>query len=309
MTSSDSFELLPGPDWAALRSRWPNVDASRFVSAAGSRWHVQVAGSGPVLLLLHGAGGSSHSWAGVMDALRDSFTVVAPDLPGHGFTEAPSPDRLAPDPIAQDLDLLMRQLRLEPRMVAGHSAGAAIAARFVFEYAQRCECVACIAPAFESLPFLGGPLGPLIDPFRGVLRATALTGRFTARFVASLAASDLLERILRTSGSELPASSVQRYRDLLSSPGHAGAMLTLAANWKTGSLIEDMRGFAENMLLLAADRDRWIPVDGLHRVAQRIGAPLDVLRTTGHLAPEEQPETVAARLRLFARLHGVAGAT
>lgn len=68
---------------------WPNREHSRFVEAAGLRWHVQQMGRGPVLLLLHGTGASTHSWRALMPLLAAEFTVVAPDLPGHGFTSAP----------------------------------------------------------------------------------------------------------------------------------------------------------------------------------------------------------------------------
>ena len=56
-------------DWATDGADWPNREASRFVEAAGLRWHVQVMGAGPVLLLLHGTGASTHSWRDVMPKL------------------------------------------------------------------------------------------------------------------------------------------------------------------------------------------------------------------------------------------------
>ena len=74
---------------------WPNRDASRTVRAAGLDWHVQVAGAGPVLLLAHGTGAATHSWRGMVPLLARHFTVVAPDLPGHGFTQAPANARMS----------------------------------------------------------------------------------------------------------------------------------------------------------------------------------------------------------------------
>ena len=63
------------PDWEHDGRDWPNRTASRFVSAAGIVWHVQVAGEGPALLLLHGTGAATHSWAGVLPLLaRRSFS-------------------------------------------------------------------------------------------------------------------------------------------------------------------------------------------------------------------------------------------
>ncbi len=59
--------------WERDRGSWPNSGASRFVTAAGIRWHVQQMGSGPALLLVHGTGASTHSWR----------EVLAPILPAR----------------------------------------------------------------------------------------------------------------------------------------------------------------------------------------------------------------------------------
>ena len=74
-------------DWAKDGADWPNRQYSRFVEAAGMRWHVQVMGQGPALLLLHGTGAATHSWRDVMPKLAGHYTVVAIDLPGHAFTQ------------------------------------------------------------------------------------------------------------------------------------------------------------------------------------------------------------------------------
>ena len=78
--------------WDTDGRDWPNRQTSRFVDAGGLRWHVQCAGEGPVALLLHGTGASTHSWRGVLPLLAEHYTVVAPDLPGHGFSGAGADD-------------------------------------------------------------------------------------------------------------------------------------------------------------------------------------------------------------------------
>src|SRR3954447_16458792 len=114
-------------DWDRDGGDWPNRDASRFVSAAGIRWHVQEMGDGPVLLLLHGTGASTHSWREVMPRLASRFRVIAPDLPGHGFTDALPPRRLTLPGMAAAIAGLLATLGAKPAMLVGHSAGAAIA--------------------------------------------------------------------------------------------------------------------------------------------------------------------------------------
>jgi len=115
--------------WERDGRDWPNRQASRFVQAVGLRWHVQVMGAGPVLLLLHGTGASTHSWRDLAPLLAKSFTVIAADLPGHGFTSTPPAHRLSLPGMAQSVAELLRVLDLRPTLVAGHSAGAAILVR------------------------------------------------------------------------------------------------------------------------------------------------------------------------------------
>ena len=117
------------PDWDREGRDWPNRAASRFVLAGGLRWHVQVMGQGPVMLLLHGAGAATHSWRDLAPRLARDFTVVAPDLPGHGFTQTPNAAGLSLNGMARGVTSLLKALDLRPQLAVGHSAGAAIALR------------------------------------------------------------------------------------------------------------------------------------------------------------------------------------
>ena len=115
--------------WEKDGRDWPNREVSRFVRAAGLTWHVQKAGQGPVLFLIHGTGATTHSWDGLLPLLARDFTVVAADMPGHGFTSAPPPSHMSLPGMARLHAGLLRELNLAPALVAGHSAGAAILAR------------------------------------------------------------------------------------------------------------------------------------------------------------------------------------
>ena len=105
---------------------WPNRAASRFVTRRrpalarpGRR------AQGPSLLLVHGTGAATHSWRDLLPLLARHFTVVAPDLPGHGFTERPRAAGLSLPGMARGVAALLRALGLRPALAAGHSAGAA----------------------------------------------------------------------------------------------------------------------------------------------------------------------------------------
>ena len=82
--------------WQAVADVWPLAETSRFISLDGADYHVQVSGTGPDVLLLHGAGASSHSFAGITPLLTPHFRVIAPDLPGQGFSSLLPPESTGP---------------------------------------------------------------------------------------------------------------------------------------------------------------------------------------------------------------------
>src|SRR5689334_1861175 len=113
---------------------WPHREASRFIEAAGLRWHVQIMGQGPVALLLHGTGASTHSFRDLAPLLARHFTVVIPDLPGHGFTATPETSAGFTLPqVSSGVAALLTTLGLRPVIALGHSAGAAIAIRMALD--------------------------------------------------------------------------------------------------------------------------------------------------------------------------------
>ncbi len=83
-------------------------------------------GHGPAIVLVHGFGGDRHTWDEVAPELAKSFTVVAVDLPGHG--EAPEPANFDADRIAEQIVATVRQEKLSPAIIVGHSLGGFIAA-------------------------------------------------------------------------------------------------------------------------------------------------------------------------------------
>jgi len=71
-------------------------------------WHVQDAGQGDVALLIHGAGGSLHSFADLIPPLAKTHRTIAIDLPGQGFTQLGARSRCGLTPMTQDIEKLLR---------------------------------------------------------------------------------------------------------------------------------------------------------------------------------------------------------
>lgn len=280
------------PVWERDGRDWPNRESSRFVKAAGMRWHVQQAGSGPVVLLVHGTGGATHSWRDLMPMLARDFTVIAPDLPGHGFTDTPARMRLSLPAMAHALTELLRVLGARPELVAGHSAGAAILARMCLDGAISPRSLVSLNGAM--LPLRGLP-GHLFSPIARLVVAIPLTRRM---FASQAADRKVVERMLRSTGSSIDAAGVEHYARIARAPAHAGAALTMMANWDLRPLERELPGLRTHLVLVTGSNDRTIPPSDSVRVRALVpGAELVSLPGLGHLAHEEQPARIAELVR------------
>jgi magnesium chelatase accessory protein len=289
------MDAPPPASWARAGADWPNRAASRFIRTGGITWHVQTMGEGPVAFLAHGTGASTHSWAGLAPLLARHFTVVAPDLPGHGFTSVPPGHRLSLPAMARDLAGLAEALGLEPTLAIGHSAGAAILARACIDGALAPSGLVSLNGAF--IPF-GGSAGQIFAPL-----ARLLVGLPIIPDLFAWRASDpsFVEKLLSGTGSRLPPSGVERYARLVRVPGHAAAALRMMASWDLEPLVRDLPRLRAKTLLIAAERDRAIPPEDAPRVAALIPGALVISQSgLGHLSHEEDPAGTAALIQTFA---------
>jgi magnesium chelatase accessory protein len=274
--------------WSADGSDWPNREESRFVDAAGYRWHVQIMGEGPVALLAHGTGAATHSWRALMPLLAKQFTVVAPDLPGHGFTGQPSAHRLSLASMALDLAALCRTLAVKPQLAIGHSAGAAILMRMSLDRSIEPRLIVGLNGAF--LPF-GGLAALILSPL-----AKALTYNPLVPWMFAWRGSDLaaVHRLIAGTGSSIDARGERLYGKLVSNPAHVAAALQMMANWDLNPLVHDLPRLQSDLVLIAASNDRAIPPDVARRVRDLLPrAKVIAVAGCGHLAHEEAPERMA----------------
>jgi magnesium chelatase accessory protein len=297
---------VPRLDWERDGRDWPNRDASRFVDAAGLRWHVQRSGPGrpnaPALLLLHGTGAATHSWRDLLPRLARRFEVIAPDLPGHGFTAMPPPERLSLPGMAASLAGLLRTLGCAPAMLIGHSAGAAVAARIALD--GGCTPAGVVGLNGAWLP-PGGSAGRWFSPAARLL-ATGGAVLPAHLFARAAARGPLLERLLAATGSSLDSAGRSAYATLVSNPGHVAGTISMMAHWDVAGLADALPALRARLLLVVGERDRTVPPIQSAALAARVaGSRLVRLRGLGHLAHEEAPEAVIAELEGFAAELGI----
>ncbi len=287
----------PGrPDWAQDGKDWPNRAASRFCNAGGIRWHVQIAGQGPVLLLLHGTGAATHSWRGMLAPLAENFTVVAPDLPGHGFTEQPAKSGMTLPGMAKGVAALLDTLGLQPVYAAGHSAGAAVAAEMCLARHIAPKALVSLNGAMLPLPF-HGVAAPLMGPLAKLFASNPLVPML---FAWQAADGAVVRKLLNGTGSTIDADGEKFYARLARRSGHAGAALTMMANWDLKTFAQRLAGLKTRLLLVVGENDRSIPPSDAQRIQLLLPeAQIRRLPGLGHLAHEERPAEVAELLREF----------
>lgn len=257
------------------------------------RWHVQQFGSGPVVVLLHGTGASTHSMAPLAARLATRFHVVVPDFPGHAFSERPVAGDLSLASVSRRLAELLAALDVRPALIVGHSAGAAVAARTVLDGLAEPAGLVGIAPAFGDALTDAASVGmPWIRPL--------VTGGLTARLAARMASWDeIFDRLVASTGSNPPAEMRELYHRLAADPGHIQATLAMMADWNSGRLRDELGGSDIPWLILVGAADRWIRPAAVRAVAQRLPATVVEL-PGGHVVHEEFPDAVAREIETFA---------
>ena len=140
----------------------------------GYRRAYRIAGNGPALLLIHGIGDNSSTWNEVIPMLAQHYTVIAPDLLGHGRSDKPRADYSVPA-FANGMRDLLVVLGINKVTVVGHSLGGGVAMQFCYQFPRFVERLVLVAaggvsrevnPALRlvTLPLVNGALTALRVP-------------------------------------------------------------------------------------------------------------------------------------------------
>jgi len=280
---------------------WPNAVWSREVLARELRWHVQQTAIGPGILLLHGTGSATHSWRDLLPLLSAHGPVLAPDLPGHGFSERPRRGRASLPHMAAALQALLAETGHRPRLVVGHSAGAAIMVRMALDGALPGAALVAINPAW--LPFSGLP-GLFFSPLAKLLSVNPLVPVLVSRSARDPAA---VPRLLESTGSTLDSRGLACYETLLRRTDHVAGTLQMMSEWNLNELSRDLPGLNAPLLVITGERDAAISAAERARVRRLLPqATHSALTDGGHLLHEEHPQAVVDQLLAWARAQGVA---
>ena len=259
----------------------------------------RLAGSGPVLLMIHGIGDSSATWRTVMPQLTRDYTVLAPDLLGHGASAKPRGDYSVAG-YANAMRDLLTVLDIDKVTVVGHSLGGGVAAQFAYEYPDRFERLVLVSTGGVSRtvsPLLRLAAAPGVDLMMPVLSAAPMRagGRAVGevlRFFGQGLGIDL-EEILRVFGSLPDAESRQAIvRTLRASIDWHGQVITMLDR---AYLVQDVP-----TLLIWGAKDAIIPVHhGYDAHGAMPGSRLEVFEDAAHFPHHTDPDRFLRVLRDF----------
>ncbi len=267
----------------------------RDVKANGVRLRVAEAGTGAPIVLLHDLLVDHRAWNGVMRFLSTEFRLVAPDFPGFGESEKPSPARFAYDvpAFAEVVADLYAGLDLGRAAIVGHGLGGAVAIALAAQHRELVsrlvlvDSVCCDGPLdlrrrVASLPAVGGFVMKQLwgrATFRGFFREVVSSGR-----------------------TSLPLEVIDRYYDAFNDPASRGsAHATLRATLDTRSVAAQTARIGVPALVIWGRNDRMFPAGLGQRLARQIRGAGFELMDAGHAPHEESPEEFSAIAGRFLR--------
>ncbi len=299
LTPQEMTEIVMGlkpepPDWQIEGRDWPFREASRFVDTPSGIWHVQRLGAGPPVLLVHGVGAATHSWAPLVPMLKGGYELISIDLPGHGFTDlqhGPAPTR---ESIARSLASLLETINIQPQFLIGHSAGAAILIKMLSLRLISARALVSINGALFPFPGMAGVLFP-------VMAKGLYLNPFTAHLFARSAASGRgIDNLIRQTGSALPPQTHRHYSALLRRSGHVAGALRMMANWNLNDIQKDLKRLDLPVLFITGEADKAVRPEEAER-ASRLSERFRIIRLPGlgHLAHEEAPDQIVRQIVPF----------
>jgi len=281
-------------DWNRDLPGWPLHDLSHRVTCRPHHWHVQQAGAGKTVLLLHGAGSSTHSWRDILPALAKQHHVVALDLPGHGFTRAGTKRRLGLPQMTEDIIALCTAQGWRPSVIIGHSAGAAIALDLAWQMKGPNESQPDVVGINAALNRFEGIAGWLFPALAKLLALNPLTA---SAFTLGRNHTARARRLIENTGSQIDAAGLACYAQLLSDRFHVDAALQMMAQWNIDTLVARLPDIEAHCLLLAGTQDSAVSPDVSRRASTRLPRCETVLLDgLGHLAHEEAPAETLRRI-------------
>jgi pimeloyl-ACP methyl ester carboxylesterase len=253
------------------------------LEANGTSIHYESTGSGPLLLLIHGIGGSGQDWENVLPRLAERFTVVTPDVRGFGRSAKPAGPYSA-SLWAADMAAVLASLTTAPTAVLGHSMGGVIAQRLMLDFPDQVRAAILVSTSSEvkeaasqfwekqADDIEANGLGQMVTR-----RQASYTDEFKAAHPEVLDADERRVRLNEPAAYAAAARAVARY-----------------------NFTAELRGVDKPVLIIQGLDDTQTPPGGSVIMSRAIpGARLEMLEKCGHGVHNDQPDRFVALVTEF----------
>lgn len=268
--------------------------AERQVAVDAAEIHVELAGEGAPIVLLHGLGLSGALWNRVRDGFGPGYSLVLVDLRGAGRTRELERDELSLQRWADDLEAVLATLGIRRPVLVGHSLGASVALKYALERPDD-VCALVLIGADANL----SNLAP---------RMTAAVERIETIGLEAWVSEHWSKNPPFARGSlERNPEILDEYRDLLLGNDPINYVRQCRAIATAESLGERLGDVTQPALVLVgAEDDRTLPEHGRRLAEQLPNAQIVEIAGVGHTLPLEAPQETAAAVSAF--LHGLGAA-
>jgi pimeloyl-ACP methyl ester carboxylesterase len=274
------------------------VYGRRNVTVHGHDVAYRRAGTGEVVVLIHGLAGNSRTWQDVMPTLARTHDVIAPDLLGHGDSAKPMGDYSLGAHASGLRDLLLT-LDVSSATIVGHSFGGGVAMQFAYQYPEMCDRLVLVGSGglgrevswllrLVTLPFAEQTM-PILFPRWFADSGTQVSRFLRRRGLRAPKLGELWRSYSSLAGAENRKAFVRTIRTVIEPGGQTVSALDrlyLAAHVPT--------------LIMWGANDQIIPVEHAHAAHAAIpGSRLEILPGVGHFVHTEQPKQFLATLTDF----------
>lgn len=240
---------------------------------------ISFAGSGPLVIFVHGLGGDRRTWDEQLKGLAPHYTAVSVDLRGYGDSDDPPTPLQFKEDFCADLETVMNYFNVDKAHLIGLSMGGRVCRSTTLQIPHRVASLtlANTSPGFDHLT--PEQLQTFVQARSGVIKDGCLPANFGLQQAKTMMAKDASERAVKIMVEALGRLKVKNYLEVLKA-----------------STLQDRGDSLENIkcpvLIITSDNDPVYPDEITQKMVARIPhAALSCISNSGHISNLEQPDS------------------